>query len=247
MNAKPTSAFHVLAVAAVAALAAFATRAQDLQVIELQHRLAEDVMPVVRPLLEEGGVLTGADGVLFVRTSPANLEQIRRAVESIDRAPRQLLITVGQGTVTSSNSAAAQGAAVIGDQAGAALRAGTRSREAALHDVSSVSTLEGNETYISVGQSGPYREADTGFYAIARVSGDSVVLEIAPRQQRLAGPGGVVHGSGAATTVSARLGEWIELGAVRESSSASTGGLLVWGRHSGASEYSAWVKVEEVR
>ena len=42
-----------------------------------------------------------------------------------------------------------------------------------------------------------------------------------------------------------RLGEWIELGAVRESSASSTGGLLVWGRRTDSSEYSAWVKVDE--
>ena len=43
------------------------------------------------------------------------------------------------------------------------------------------------------------------------------------------------------------LGEWIELGAVREAQSGSSSGLLVWGRHTGTSEYSARVKVDEIR
>jgi len=84
-------------------------------------------------------------------------------------------------------------------------------------------------------------------YATARVSGDTVTLDISPRQQRFAGRGGVVAGGGATTTLSVPLGEWIELGAMRETVSGSTRGLLVWGRHGGASEYSAWVKVEEIR
>jgi len=221
--------------------------AQDLQIIELRHRLAGDVLPVVQPLLAEGGVLTGIDGLLFVRTSPANLEQIRAAIAAIDRAPRQLLISVGQDTAGSSSAAGARGAVVIGNDSSARIRVGGGSQQAELRNVSSIRTLEGNETYIAVGQSTPYRQADTGFYATARVSGDTVTLEISPRQQRFAGRGGVVEGGGATTTLSVPLGEWIELGAVRETDSGSTGGLLVWGRHAGASEYSAWVKVEEIR
>jgi len=46
--------------------------------------------------------------------------------------------------------------------------------------------------------------------------------------------------------VSGRLGEWMPLGAVRSSGGGDTSGLLVWGRQTSASEYSAWVKVDEV-
>src|SRR5687768_18244338 len=54
-------------------------RAQDLQVIELDFRMAQDLIPILEPLLEPGGVLTGRDDVLFVRTSPENLEQDRKS------------------------------------------------------------------------------------------------------------------------------------------------------------------------
>jgi len=33
--------------------------AQALEIIELRHRLADDVIPVIQPLVEPGGVLTG--------------------------------------------------------------------------------------------------------------------------------------------------------------------------------------------
>lgn len=236
-------------IASGALMAPASAGSQDLQVIDLHHRPADEIIPIVQPLLEEGGVLTGVDDVLFVRTSPSNFEQIRQAVAAIDRAPRQLLITVGQGTVRTSDAAAVEGSAVIGGgNAQVQAHAGSRSQQADLHDVSSIRTLEGSETFIAVGQSGPYTTASTGFYATARVAGEVVTLEVAPRQQRMtAGHGGVVEGSGAASTVTVRLGEWIELGAVRETSSGSAGGLLVWGRHSGSSAYSAWIRVDEVR
>lgn len=248
MKWLPTPARYLTAIVAVAALALVpAVRAQELQTIELRHRLAEEILPVVQPLLEEGGVLTGVDGVLFVRTSPANLQQILQAVAAIDRAPRQLLITVGQGTVARSANASAEGAVVLGSESAGRIEAHGGTRQADLRNVSSIRTLEGSETYIAVGQSAAYRSTATGFYATARMSGDTVTLEVSPQQQRLTGHRQAIRTSGAASVVSARLGEWVELGAVRDTSSGSTAGLLVWGRHSAASEYSAWVKVDEVR
>lgn len=257
--------------------------AQTLEIIELRHRLADDVIPVIQPLVEPGGMVTGSDNKLFLRASPANIAEIRRVVAAIDQAARQLLITVGQGTVRGSEATKVRGGVTIGNDearvgvnrppgapSGAEVEASAVSRQVGIRNVSSVQTLEGSETLIAVGNSVPittrsvspgwagpvvqestvYRDVDTGFYATPRINGDRVVLEISPRQQRYragnpAYGGGVIETSGVTTTVSGRLGEWIELGAVRESGTSSAGGLLVWGRHTDSSEYSAWVKVEE--
>ena len=69
-----------------------AARAQSLEIIELRNRPAEQVIPIVQPMLEKGGALSGTGFQLFVRTSPANLAQIRQMVASLDRAARQLII-----------------------------------------------------------------------------------------------------------------------------------------------------------
>ena len=67
---------------------------ESLQVIDLKHRTAQEVIPVLQPLLEPGAALSGQDYKLFVRTSSANLAQIRAALAQIDRRPRQLLVSV---------------------------------------------------------------------------------------------------------------------------------------------------------
>ena len=134
----------------------------------VRHRLASEVIPVVQPLLEPGGAITGMDGTLFVRTSPANLAQILQAVESLDRQPRQLLLSMGQGTVTNLDSSSVSGSATIGDgdvqvgvnrppgaESGASVRVGSRAQRADLTNVSTVRALEGMETFIAVGQSVP--------------------------------------------------------------------------------------------
>jgi type II secretory pathway component GspD/PulD (secretin) len=272
--ARAVVALVLVALAAVAA-------ARELQLIELRYRLAEEILPVVQPLLEPGGVLTGADDVLFVNTSPANFEQIRQAVEMLDRRPRQLMITVGQGTVTRDDRTDLRGTATVGssdaqvgvnappgEDRGAAVGVRSASQSANLHNTSSVRTLEGTETYIAIGQLVPltttqvvpgprkpleytsteFRDVSTGFYATVRLRGETVTLEVSPRQQRLRGASTapVVETAGLVSTVSGPLGEWIPLGAVQETGGGDTTGLLVWGRRSAESRYSAWVKVDEI-
>ena len=50
---------------------------QALEIIPLRHRTVEQVLPVLRPLLEPGGTLSGSRGQLILRASPANLAEIR--------------------------------------------------------------------------------------------------------------------------------------------------------------------------
>jgi type II secretory pathway component GspD/PulD (secretin) len=277
---RTTRAWLACALAIGAWIGCAVAAAQELAIIELRHRRAEDVIAVVQPLVEPGGVVSGVDNKLLVRTTPANLAEIRAAVEAIDRPQRQLLITVGQGTVADSGSARARGAATIGGgdvqvgvnrppsaQSGVQASVRGSSQQATLSNVSSVRTLEGSETWIAVGQSVPFttttvtpgwngsvqrsttfRDVSTGFFATVRLNGDVVTLEISPRQQQLrpSAAGGTVNTQGANTVVSGRLGEWMQVGAVREASSGAEAGLLVWGRQTGRTEYSAWVKVDAV-
>src|SRR5690606_2215695 len=81
-----------------ACLLAATAWAQSLTVIDLKHRRAEELIPVLQPLLEEGGALSGQDYKLFVRTSSTNLAQLRSAVEQLDKQQRQLLVSVRRST-----------------------------------------------------------------------------------------------------------------------------------------------------
>ncbi|MCM2313229.1 MAG: hypothetical protein NDI84_17710, partial [Steroidobacteraceae bacterium] len=231
------------------------TGAQDLQVIELRHRLADEVIPALQPLLEPGGVITGMDATLFIRSSPGNFEQLRQAVSLLDRQPRQLRLTVGQGTVATEARSAVRGSATVdsGDvqvgvnrppaaATGVAVTASHSSQRADLRNLSSVTTLEGTETHIATGQTTGYRDASTGFYATPRVHGDVVTLDLAPHQQRFSGSptDRRVDTAGLTTQVSGRLGEWIRVGESSESTRGDSGGLLTWGTRSDDASYSVW-------
>jgi hypothetical protein len=258
-------------------------QAESLEQIPLHYRMAEELLPVLQPLLPAGATITGTGNVLFVRADAATLTQVRGAVASLDRAPRQLLITVGQGLGTLGSGASVRGSGTVGsgevqvgvnrppapDASGQIVFRNDTARDD-IRNVSSVRALEGYETYVSLGQSRPvtsttvtggghypavvtqsteFRDVQTGFYATPRVSGDRVTLEISPRQQRSTGARRdvpVTTGS-ITTTVAGRLGEWLPIGGATDSSGGSDRGLVTWSTRADLTQYSAWVKVDEVR
>jgi type II secretory pathway component GspD/PulD (secretin) len=80
--------------AVLAGCAVHSLAQQALEIIPLRHRTVDQVLPVLQPLVEPGGALTGQSGQLIVRASPANLAEIKRALEAIDRPLRRLQISV---------------------------------------------------------------------------------------------------------------------------------------------------------
>lgn len=266
----------------LAVLLAPALHAQSLETIQLHFRTAEDLLPILQPLVPPDAALSGMGDLLLVRADPATVQQLRAAIATLDRAPRQLLITVGQATNISGGGTTVRGSGTIssGDvqvgvnrppQADTGISVAVRSGTASdgMSNVSSVRALEGHESFIALGQSRPftsttvsqggpfapvvtqttdYREVQSGFFATPRVNGDRVTLELSPRQQRLTdGRQPTVTTGSVVTTVTGRLGEWIEIGGSSEVETASRRGLGSWGAGSDLTQYSAWVKVEEIR
>jgi type II secretory pathway component GspD/PulD (secretin) len=141
---------------------------EALETISLHYRLAEELIPLLRPLLPPGAALTGMDDVLLVRGDAATVRQVREALAILDRAPRQLLITVGQDTGAGRDSRGVQGSATIGSgdvqaginrppggHPGAQITVHDHATRADLRSVSNVRVMEGHEVYVSVGESRP--------------------------------------------------------------------------------------------
>jgi type II secretory pathway component GspD/PulD (secretin) len=272
-----------LALAMLVAGPANRAHAESLEAIPLQYRLAEELLPILQPLLPAEAALTGTGDVLLLRADEATVQQVRAAIATLDRPPRQLLITVAQATTGSDAGAGVRGSATIeaGDvrvgvnrppapQSGARVIVQAGREQVELHEVSSVRALEGREAYVALTMSRPFtststvhhgpdhgtevhtlgrQDAQTGFVATPRLHGEQVTLEISPSQQRFAPArrDSNVMTRSLVTTVTGRLGEWIELGGVTTTETDTAQGLIVWGARSELTRYSAWVKVEEDR
>ena len=67
-----------------------------LEVIPMQHRNTDDVVQILQPLVASGGTVTGIHNQRTIKTTPENMAELKRVLESLDRSPRRLLISVRQ-------------------------------------------------------------------------------------------------------------------------------------------------------
>lgn len=241
-----------------------------LEVIQLRHRTAEQVIPVLQPLLESGGAMSGQLNQLIVRTSAGNLAQIRAALDAIDRPQRRLTISVRFDSAQDATRRDVQGAVRITSDgnSSAAVRVGDASSRQDERVDQRIQVLEGGRATIAAGQSRPVRVrqviqttsgpvvretteiqgAATGFDVVPRLAGAEVILEIAPQRENFVpGRSGAIQSERIESTVRGRLGEWIELGGASSASSRSEGAILSSRERTMTGDRRVWVRVEEAR
>ena len=153
---------------ALCLLACGVARADEVEVFQLKYRTAEQVIPILRPLVEPGGAISGMQSTLVVRSSRGNIAQLKQVLDTLDRTPRRLLISVRQDA---SGGFERRGAGMSGTIASGDARVGVNEpprRESGVtvgaYDASGtrdtsitsqVQALEGSPALISTGQSVP--------------------------------------------------------------------------------------------
>jgi type II secretory pathway component GspD/PulD (secretin) len=83
----------------VALLAVAASVADETRLIQLRHRSAAEMVPLIRPLVGPNDAVTGTDYRLIVRTSEQNFREIEKLIAQLDTARRQFRIQVKQTVV----------------------------------------------------------------------------------------------------------------------------------------------------
>ncbi len=249
--------------------APLAPRAQDIEVIELRHRSAEQLLPLLQPLVESGGALTGRGFQLLLRASPPNRRQLRELVRTLDTPPRQLLITVSQDLqqTRSDETRSADGTVTIGTHgigANVGVAAGNARSLSTQTAAQRIRVVEGASAYIAIATAIPmtfrqrvaaplgvtevrgttYYDAVTSFYARPTLAGDEVTLELTPEQSTVTAAG--IDRARLSTTVRGRLGEWIAVGGAEVSREAHAAGPLAAERSAQSTARGAWLKVEAV-
>ena len=155
-----------------------AAESLKIEMIPLNHRLASDVVPILQPLVVDGGTVTGINNQLIIKTTPSNLKQIKEVLNQIDYARRNLIISVKQdidgnfdliedglsGRYQSGNvnvevpDTGRRGSIVEGrDSDGNVIRYRSLENRSRIEDrnVFRITTLEGNPAFINTGQSIP--------------------------------------------------------------------------------------------
>jgi hypothetical protein len=207
-----------------------------LEIIPLQHRSAAEILPVLQPFLATGGVLKADGARLLVRTTSANLAELRKLIAQLDRPLRRLLITVKQ----ISGDFAGDGGATVWQ---------TENRDDA-DRTQQIQVMEGGRAYIDAGRRIPiedftfdqsisgtsiqqqtrYAGAATGFYVSPRLNGDTVTVDLSAYQSTVQDPAEppAFNVQSLRTTVSGKLGEWLAIGASRANAGEKDDAAIVY-------------------
>jgi hypothetical protein len=73
-------------------------QADSITTIQLQNRPAEEIIPIVKPMLGTNESISGRGFKLFLRSSPTTLEQVEDMIAALDISPKVLQISVFQGS-----------------------------------------------------------------------------------------------------------------------------------------------------
>lgn len=272
----PLQRVALFAVLAGALLDVRSVRA-EVEVIPLHHRTVDQVLPVLRPLLEPGGALSGMNNQLIIRAGAANIADLKRVLVSIDTPVRRLLISVRQDLAVRGERHEAGVSGTVGGSSGRVVIGGDRRPGVGINLgdtrlvndeqlVHQVQTLEGSPALVNLGQTVnvPVRSVTTtpfgtviqdGVVQRDANTGVQVIARFAgdrvaleiAPQREVPGPGGTIQSQRMVTTASGRLGEWFELGGLSQQSGSQSSGILSTTRSERGEGRRVWVKVDELK
>ncbi len=145
-----------------------------MEIIQLNSRSADEIIPLIKPLLDPGSSLSGMNNQLIIRATPEQISEVRKILAQLDRPARKLIIYVRHG---SSYDIDREGVSIdINKKLGrhtrivtgsrtppgtARIRARSASTSSHLDATQHVQTLEGKPAFIATGKSVPIDEQTT--------------------------------------------------------------------------------------
>lgn len=210
-------------------------------VIQIRSQPAAALVNTIRPLVGPNGSVSAYHDKLIVSGTPAQIANVQSMLKQLDQPPRRLIIEVRQaGNVSSSRRDIGYGVNTENVRLGRVppgsqgqityQQAQTRGHDDSLQRVQA---LDGRPALIRAGQSVPvysahqevvgnsvvqgfnvqYRDTGSGFYAVPRVHGNQVTIEI-HQQHSSAAPNGYFNNQEASTVLQGGLGQWLVLGSI---------------------------------
>ncbi len=199
----------------------------ETQVISLQNRTGEALLPVAQSFIGTEGKVTQYGNQLIVEAPAQKIQGLEQLLAKLDTPAKRLLITVDTSDNNSPDT-----------------DSNTRVYSTASRDggVQQIQATEGVPALIQTGQSVPltstqtdaygrlsaqtsYRNVTKGFYVTASVTGETVHLAISTNRDRMSqAQPDVVNVQSTDTQVSGPLGQWITVAGINGQSQADQQG-----------------------
>lgn len=203
----------------------------QLAIIPLKNHTAGELIPIIKPFMPEGSVITGDSYSLVVKTTPENLAQIHQMLLTLDKEPAMLLIRVQQGGQASRNKQfTAAGLPIVENS-------GNMNEQ----NEQKITTIDGQSAFIQMGESVPaitqtqtingvtttstgYQNATTGFYVTPHIMGNQVMLDITPQKVRIQNDR--INYQQEQTRVIVPIGVWTQIGGINMERSSTQQGFI---------------------
>ena len=251
---------RILALIILLLYTALAVAQREMTVVALSYADPNQIAAVIRPYLSGESSVSVYQNQLVLNATATELAKTRELLQKLDSAGRQLLISVRTGTsgsksqrrldvdsvITSGNTTITTGSPGRHDESRTIIRANNSQTDSTDNGDQTLRVTEGLPAYISTGVSAPvtgyiygndgrryyqqdYVNAVSGFYATAWVNGSSVKIRIDQRNDKLEGR--MIDSQHLQSDINGRLGEWITIGGVDNSSTRNESG---WTAQAGA-------------
>lgn len=276
-------------------LSASAGQNDPLEIINLTNRPAEEMIPIIKPILKPDDAITGTGFQLFVRTDTKTFEEITRLLQVMDKAPRNLMISVRNNVDIGSETTdfnysgnyeiGDDTRVIVGDrpprEEGTRVRINKNERARENDTQQKLRVVEGGKAFISAGELRPYQsrtilrdrygvsvydnvdyqDITSGFYVSPRLTGNgNVTLHVQPyfrsandesnggnnryRNSYYESNYGSIDVQEADTTITAKLGQWVQIGGTDEAAKSKEKGILSTSRSATDRQSSIYIKVD---
>ncbi|HEX5514738.1 MAG TPA: secretin N-terminal domain-containing protein [Gammaproteobacteria bacterium] len=243
----------------LALLASAAATAATIDVIQLRHRSADELLPLLTPHLSSAASITGAADRVIVRAEPTEITQLRRLVAELDQPRRNISLRVRRG---SGASGTADGYSVGGNsRSGGRVRVYSSESVHAETGEQQIRGLEGRPLQITTRSLLPITEhivwlgrhsagaveqtrlleLDGGLYALAHLHDDAVEVDILVQDRSQRDP---LASRQVVSTVSGRVGEWIPFATTDANSRTSERGLIYRSEDARRQAGTLWLRVD---
>lgn len=241
-----------------------------IETIELQHRLATEVLADIQPFLPETATARAFQNLIFIKADKVTINEIRSLVEQLDRPLQRIIITVirtdqnlsdRQKTSTSVNVEIDDGDIDGNAQIRHWSTNKSRNRDQQFRaqgtagypvTISMGEDVPQHEQLIFVGPYGDmavetntsYISLDNGFQAIAHINAaQQVHVDIHPFFSNLSPRNGVIEQSQVITTLVGPVGQWLELGHISDEENIENLGVRRYQSHQ-TQQQRLYLKVE---
>ncbi len=253
----------ILSSLALSSLADTESRAEEIRVITLESRPASQILLLVSPFLEGGEKIQAQGNSLILQANLRRLDILEGLVEQLDTHPRNIRISVRQGTRQSGGH---HGTGYEGKPAQALPEVNQYHSHDRDHLNQQVLTLEGSPAYIESGQRLPflhyyesggayhdsgvsvgieYQEVHSGFYALANVIQENAEVLMSPYKENLSRhDGGAIDTSAMTSRLVVPLGVWTEIGGGFQRQTTTDEGYFYSTQERNDSNHSIMIKVE---